>query len=167
MINWIYNDGGRAEAGFKGKAGDCGTRAIAIALGLTYKQVYDELNHIRKELLSKVRSETKKKLLSGSVRNGTAAVVMQEYFRRNYWVWVPTVKIGSGCTVHLAEDELPKGRIVCRVSRHYVAVVDGVIWDTHDPSNGGSRCVYGYWRKRTKQEWLDSGGSNGRFVEGC
>jgi len=26
-------------------------------------------------------------------------------------------------------------------------VLDGVIHDTHDPSRGGRRCVYGYWSR--------------------
>jgi len=25
-------------------------------------------------------------------------------------------------------------------------VIDGVIFDTHDPSRRGTRCVYGIWR---------------------
>ena len=33
-MNYKYNDGGRSRAGFKGKTGDCGVRAIAIATGL-------------------------------------------------------------------------------------------------------------------------------------
>ena len=53
--------------------------------------------------------------------------------------------IGSGTTVHLKADELPKGRIICNVSKHYTAVVDGVIQDTYDPSRRGTRAVYGYW----------------------
>jgi hypothetical protein len=56
------------------------------------------------------------------------------------------MKIGSGCNVHLRADELPSGRLVCLVSRHAVAVIDGVIRDTHDATRGGSRCVYGYYR---------------------
>ena len=53
--------------------------------------------------------------------------------------------IGTGCTVHLNPNELPKGRIICRVTRHYVAVINGVINDTYDCSRDGTRCVYGYW----------------------
>ena len=56
------------------------------------------------------------------------------------------MKIGSGCRVHLRERELPSGRLIVSVSRHMVAVIDGVIHDTHDPSRGGTRCVYGYWQ---------------------
>ena len=55
--------------------------------------------------------------------------------------------IGTGCTVHLADGELPMGTLIVSVSRHLVAVIDGVIQDTHDCSRGGTRCVYGYWRK--------------------
>ena len=47
-MNFKYNDGGRSEAGFKGKTGDCGVRAIAIALGKSYKEVYNHVNHICK-----------------------------------------------------------------------------------------------------------------------
>lgn len=60
--------------------------------------------------------------------------------------WTPTMTIGSGCKVHLKADELPKGRLICMLSRHAVAVIDGVINDTYDPSRDGTRCVYGYWK---------------------
>jgi hypothetical protein len=55
------------------------------------------------------------------------------------------MEIGKGCKVHLRADELPKGKIICSVSRHLVAVIDGVINDTHDCSRDGNRCVYGYY----------------------
>lgn len=62
------------------------------------------------------------------------------------WRFIPTMGIGTGCTTHLRDGEIPMvGRIVCNVSKHYVAVVDGVIQDTFDPSREGTRCVYGYW----------------------
>jgi hypothetical protein len=56
------------------------------------------------------------------------------------------MQIGSGCKVHLRADELPNGRLVVHTSRHSTAVIDGVIHDTYDPSRGGNRCVYGYWK---------------------
>lgn len=37
------NDGGREAAGFKGGAGDCVARSIAIASGLPYAEVYKAL----------------------------------------------------------------------------------------------------------------------------
>jgi hypothetical protein len=50
----------------------------------------------------------------------------------------------------LKEDELPKGRIICRLSKHYAAVIDGVLNDTYDCSRKGTRCVYGYFRENKK-----------------
>jgi hypothetical protein len=66
--------------------------------------------------------------------------------------------IGSGCTVHLLAGELPPGNLVVSVSKHYTAVLDGTIYDTHDPQwatihhedgkqRMGHRCVYGYWTR--------------------
>jgi hypothetical protein len=43
-MNYVYDDGGRAQAGYKGQAGDCTVRAIAIATELPYQEVYDELS---------------------------------------------------------------------------------------------------------------------------
>lgn len=40
----------------------------------------------------------------------------------------------------------PDGTVV-RLSKHFTAVIDGVVHDTHDPSRDGTRCVYGIWRE--------------------
>jgi hypothetical protein len=57
------------------------------------------------------------------------------------------MKIGSGCQTHLREGELPMGRLIVKTSKHLVAVINGIIHDTADPSREGTRCVYGYWSK--------------------
>ena len=41
--SFIFNDGGRKAAGFKGKANDCVCRAISITTGLPYQEVYKRL----------------------------------------------------------------------------------------------------------------------------
>ena len=77
----------------------------------------------------------------------------------------------SGCQTHLADGELPVGRLIVALSKHYTTVIDEVIHDTHDPQREGRcitpnrgqalkpgervnangvcsirrRCVYGYW----------------------
>ena len=43
IIGFQFDDGGRAEAGLKGKTGDCVVRAIAIATGLDYTTLYKHL----------------------------------------------------------------------------------------------------------------------------
>jgi hypothetical protein len=57
------------------------------------------------------------------------------------------MKIGSGCKVHLRADELPKGRLIIKVSRHLTTMIDGIINDTYDCSRQGTRCVYEYYYK--------------------
>ena len=139
-MKYEYNDGGRSEAGYKGSTGDCVVRAISIASQRPYKEVYDLVNsYASNEYKSRV---SKKSNARTGVRKSTIRKMMQDLG----FVWTPTMKIGSGCKVHLIESELPEGRLVVQVSKHITAVLDKVIHDTYDPSRDGSRCVYGYWR---------------------
>jgi hypothetical protein len=138
-MTWEYNDGGRSDAGFKGSTGDCVTRAIAIAAERDYQTVYDELNYEISMTLDASKNS--------SSRTGVPRKVYEPYLGLLGFKWVPMMKVGSGCTMHLHSDELPSGMIIARVSRHLCAVHDGVILDTHDPSRGGTRCVYGYFTR--------------------
>jgi hypothetical protein len=139
-MGFAYDDGGRAAAGYKGEAGDCVARAIAIATERPYQEVYDGLN-----LYAKQERRSKRKRGRSSARTGVYKPTIRRYMEAAGWRRVPTMQIGSGCTVHLRPDELPPGRLVVSLSKHVTAVVDGVIHDTHDPSREGTRCVYGYW----------------------
>jgi hypothetical protein len=139
-IQFVHNDGGRAAAGFKGKAGDCATRAAAIATGRPYREVYDALNSLAAfERLGK-RRKTK-----SSSRKGVHRDTFREYMGNIGWRWVPLMQIGSGCTVRLNQLEVPTGRIVVSLSRHFAAVIDGVLHDAYDCSRDGTRCIYGYY----------------------
>lgn len=60
-------------------------------------------------------------------------------------VWTPTVVPGQKYRLHLREGELPHGRVVVRLSKHVAAIIDGVIYDNHDPQREGTRQIYGYW----------------------
>lgn len=144
-MEWVYDDGGREAAGYKGSAGDCVCRAVAIATGVPYQQVYDDINRIAKS----ERTGKRKKGIS-SARNGVYRSTIDKLMREYGWSWCPTMKVGSGCTTHLKASELPSGRLVVSVSKHVTAVIDGVCHDTYDPSRGGTRCVYGYYRRGTK-----------------
>ena len=145
-MKYKYNDGGRKEAGWKGMAGDCAVRAITIATGKPYQEVYDAINEMAK-------SERTGKRIRGksSARNGVYKRTFKKYLEGELgWKWIPTMFIGQGCKVHLKADELPIAkydRMILNLSKHYVAVVDGVVQDLSDPSRGGTRCVYGYWVK--------------------
>jgi hypothetical protein len=136
-----FDDGGRLAAGYNGKAGDCVVRAIAIATGHPYQQIYELVNG------AAVYERTgKRKRGKSNARTGVYRTSIRRVMKSLGWVWTPTMQIGSGCTVHLRAEELPAGRLVVSVSKHLTAVIDGVIHDTHDCSRRGTRCVYGYWQ---------------------
>ena len=134
-----YDDGGRSQY-FQGVAGDCVIRSIAIATRMDYKALYDELQNRQRDY------RERKGRLRRSVRNGVTPKVFKPFLEEIGAKWVPTMLIGQGCRVHLAEGELPNvGRLIVRCAKHLTAVIDGVIHDTSDPSREGTRCVYGYW----------------------
>jgi hypothetical protein len=144
------NDGGRESAGFKGGAGDCVVRSIAIASGLPYLQVYEDLRSanasyadLRNDKLARRLNQT-----GSSPRNGNHRNVFHNYILGLGFEWVPTMKLGVGCQVHLRPDELPAGTLIVKVSKHSKALTNGLLQDTHDPSRRRKLSVYGYYRKK-------------------
>lgn len=135
LLPYVYDDGGRARY-FKAKGvGDCVCRAIAIASGKDYKEVYDALRDAMGE----------------SPRNGvkTRSVKYKRFMSGMGFVWTPCSSVGDTTAIHLYAGEMPAaGRLVCHVAGHSVAVIDGVvhdIWDSRYNSFGQPRRVYGYW----------------------
>jgi len=137
---WVYDDGGRSEAGFRGVTGDCTCRAIAIATAQPYGEVYAALN-----VMAAATRKRRGKRSGGAARTGVSRAIIKRDLEDRGWHWTPPMQIGSGCQCHLRADELPGGRLIVSVSRHTVALIDGTIHDTYDPSRGGTRCVYGYF----------------------
>lgn len=144
---WVYDDGGRTRAGFRGSTGDCVTRAIAIATDLPYRQVYDDLARLGRDLEPR-RVPTGRGRRSHP-RTGVRRAVYERYLADAGWEWVPVMGIGTGVRMHVRPGELPDGRIIVRLSRHVSAVIDGTVHDTFDPSRSGTRAVYGYFRPAT------------------
>ena len=143
-VHFCFNDGGREAAGFKGRTDDCVTRAIAIATGLSYREVYDRVNSY-----GKVERMSKRQKRRSSARTGVQKRTTRNILADLGWEWHPTMGIGTGCQVHLRADELPGGTLIANLSSHVVAVIDGVVHDTVDPTRDGTRCVYGYWTPAT------------------
>ena len=142
-LHFNYNDGGREAAGYKGKAGACVCRAICIAANLPYADVYERLaigNATQRQ--SKYSGKQPR-----SARNGihVKRKWFRDYMKELGFEWTPTMFIGSGCKVHVESSELPSGRLVLALSKHWSSMIDGVINDTYDCSRNGTRCVYGYW----------------------
>lgn len=157
----VFDDGGRAAFGYKGKApGDCVCRSIAIVTGRPYIEIYARLNN---------GSVDERYSRGPTARSGirTSRRWFKDLMKELGFQWVPCMAIGTGAKVHLWGEELPMGRLVVKVSRHLTAVIDRVIHDTFDPQrdahvmelNGATnsldprvthrisrRCVYGYWK---------------------
>lgn len=145
-LPWTCDDGGRAAAGYQGETGDCVCRAVAIATGRPYQEIYSLINELARR--ERPRGGAKR----SSARLGVYKPTVRRLMDHLGWDWHPTMGIGTGCQVHLAQGELPGGRLVVSVSKHIVAVIDGVVHDTGDPCRDGTRCVYGYWQPAAIQE---------------
>jgi hypothetical protein len=171
---FVYNDGGRSKY-FKGTGGDCVTRAICIASGMDYLEVYSQLagSNANQRKGKKEGSKAGKRTALRGINTGRQW--FKDFMRSIGFTWVPTMLIGQGCKVHLCAEELPQGRLIVAVSKHYTTMIDGIINDTFDPRrdihctrpNDGTlragewlhedgdvvcsiqrRCVYGYWIKK-------------------
>ena len=139
-IRFKASDGGRLEAGWKGKnAGDCVPRAIAIALGLAYRDVRSELDQLTKEMTGGFDTTT---------NNGTVAPVYHRYLVSRGWT--PVLTRGS-----YLKDMPLKGTHIAIMTGHVAALVDGTLHDAWDSrrcrrTKCGSPKLRGYYT-RTQQ----------------
>ena len=137
-MRFKFNDGGRADAGYKGHAGDCVPRSIIIANNLPYRRVRADLDGMVKVMTGG---------LCQSTQNGTPTPVAHAYLTSLGWEAVPMV--GSS----IAEVPSRGTYIVSIKSRHHwTCIIDGVIHDTWDchvtrrTKDKFSR-IYGYYRR--------------------
>ncbi|MCC9656022.1 DUF2786 domain-containing protein [Rhodopirellula halodulae] len=129
-MNFIWNDGGRSTSGFVGLAGDCVTRAIAIATGLNYRDVYNSLG----------------KAANKTVRNGVACSVGDDFLRQRGW------NVEPGGDLPFQMEHLPRGVVVTHLEKrdsrrggHFCCVIDHEIHDTWNPMDDGDYVIVGYW----------------------
>ncbi len=145
-MTYRTTDGGRAAAGYKGLTEDCACRALAIAAEIEYREAYDLINAYCADVKPRKRRWGK-----SSARTGVHRLIFRRLMADLGWTWTPTMTIGSGTRVHVRSDELPEGRLILSLSRHYAAFVDGELHDNHDSGRDGTRCVYGYWLKEKNE----------------
>ena len=135
-MRYHYNDGGRRDAGFKGETGDCVTRAIAIATGTRYRQVYRELTELTKSMTGGLET---------SVASGCSNAVAHRYLIDLGWSVVPTPN-------RYLKDAPRDQRILVKLTeRHDVAVINGTVHDSWDSrvskrTKCGSPKMAGYYR---------------------
>jgi len=97
------------------RVGDCAIRATAIFLDLPYHEVRDDLFELAK--------------LRFNMPNADA--VVYEYLKQKGFESKPTIYKSGRTRYRLGEFPL-KGRVMCRVNKHWATIVDGVVRDTWD-----------------------------------
>lgn len=135
-LDFIRTDGGRMDAGFKGDAGDCVTRALALAFNQGYRQTYRELTELSVEMSGG---------LDRSVRHGVYPPVYHRYITERGWevyVCKPKTYLNALASV--------SGNFIAVIPRHVAYVSDGVVMDTWDSRKSkrtkcGSPTLIGYY----------------------
>lgn len=145
LLPITLTDGGRAEAGYKGTAGDCVTRAVAVATGSPYADVYKLMHEAGNKHGSKSAART-------GVPPAASGEVMREHFGWHY------ISYATGGAKYLTAEDMPDLPAFCAVLTrpHWVAVVGGVVhdtWDSRTPKRGrpGRSRVAGLW---VPGDWL-------------
>jgi hypothetical protein len=151
-LGFVYEDGGRGAAGFKGDAATASrARSPSLRASPTLRSTTTCMprsgtmrRHIETVRPGACRGATggraRHRAMACRRRSGSPA--SRSLVGDEFPQWGSARAARFTCA-----DELPAGRLIVRVSKHLVAVVDGVIHDTHDCTRAGERCVYGYFRK--------------------
>jgi hypothetical protein len=174
QLIYKYSDGGRTEAGFPvGRAGDCVTRAIAIATKIPYMEVYQHM-----------ADQNKEEGRRNTADSGVADSVWKAYLTDKGWrraviedvveslpSWLEFLQ-AEGYTEDqfkslssskrdklsnqyfyftggfLNEGSLKKyPNAIFRISKHVVAAVDGIVNDSYDCIGSGKKSIYEVWVK--------------------
>lgn len=123
-MKYTFNDGGRSGH-FKGKTGDCVTRAIAIATKLPYIDVYNSLFDIAKNWKgNSVQARIIRR--DASPRNGTSRKVWVRFL--NDYLGLVEMREKR----KLNDSLFYKGTYIVKVRKHTIAIIDGVVHDTWD-----------------------------------
>ena len=134
MIDYRYDDGGRAAAGYRGKTGDCVVRAIAICAREDYRAVYLTMaQHMKRSgyAASGNAYATRERNRKAPRRRGQLTArrvqdrVLEAYgFRR--------VRLPAGERPTFTEAHRRYGDCVVGTTKHMAAIVDGALRDTFD-----------------------------------
>lgn len=118
MIDYQYDDGGRAAAGYEGKARDCVARALAIVTGRPYAECYSalaEANAARK-----------------GVRSARNAIDKRDRDRVFAAFGLRKAALGRGGRPTYTEAHAEHGDCIVSTARHVCAIKGGALRDTFD-----------------------------------
>jgi hypothetical protein len=149
QLKFRVNDGGRAGAGFRRlPTDDCVVRAIAIAARRPYRMVWDDLTAILNDRIRQAAVKDRFPDQWRTPRRGVWKEFYHDYVLGLGFEWVATSGPGSE-PVRMLADDLPRGRLIVKLTKHVAAVINHTVHDTFDCRREGRQRVYGYYR-RTK-----------------
>ena len=126
LPGFVFDDGGRKEAGYAGRAGAAGARAIAIATGIPFAEVHQALADLagawpgKSKLAQSIRGNP-------TPKRGIHVDVVTAYMKSLGWAHHKT-----GGKMRLNSVELPRELTLCYVRKHYFAIVKNTVRDAWD-----------------------------------
>jgi hypothetical protein len=152
-MKFIETDGGRKAAGFVGTTGDCVTRALTIATGEPYKQVYQELFDIAKEYSKTQSTPTARSIArrGATPRRGVHKEVYDIFLKKRGWGYLPRTNKQGRAEVTLHECTFdPAKTYIVSVRRHLTVIKGGTLLDSYDPTDGEKKNVgvKGYYLRK-------------------
>ena len=149
MIDFQYDDGGRAAAGYRGKTGDCVVRAIAICAGQDYRTVYLTMaEHMKRNGYAAsgnayaIRERNRK---APRRKGQLTARRVQDCVLEFYGF--QKVRLPAGARPTFTEAHRRYGDCIVGTTKHAAAVVDGALRDIFDGR------TYEWAKPRTESAW--------------
>ena len=135
-MKWIYDDGGRSNYYKAKNVRDCVCRAISIANNKDYKEIYRELTRLN---------------YGKTPRNGVSESIYKKLLENLGWKCVEC----ENENVYLKTEDIPAGIVICKISRHLVAVKNKTIYDTWDCSKAiKGKCKGEYDKVKIIKYWV-------------
>ncbi len=119
-------DAGRSRSRRPKQSNDCAVRALALARDLGYDEAYD--------------------LLAAQGRKSWRGFALHKWLNQQSWaVKIPFPAIKGQPRMNPATfcEQFPKGIYICRVAKHVLTVIDGIVHDTF--ASRPNRCIYTAW----------------------
>ena len=130
LIGYVQDDGGRAAAGFKGHAGDCVVRAIAILTRQPYADIYARMAAAMKQAGYSASGNGYRQKPRPGLHPRIGPRSVQNLVKRSYGLH--RVDLGRGSRPTYTEAWLRHGNCLVGTTKHISAIVDGALRDTFD-----------------------------------
>jgi len=130
VIRYTFNDGGRADAGYKGKTGDCVVRAIAIASRKPYKEVYGAMAKTMQQAGYRASGNAyNQRPRAGNKPARNARDVQQDVLKQFGYT---KVRLLHGARPTYTDAYSMYGDCIVGTTKHIAALVDGALHDIFD-----------------------------------